>query len=119
MSEDETAPSIDSALERIIDKALPKLEDLVENGGVTTTPFTCNGCGRQHQVTHRVSNTKDLGALVGTLTTARAKLKEKEDPTSAKAIKYQVDLGELSSAALAERIVLLEEQLAVSVEEGI
>lgn len=59
---------------------------------------------------------KDLGSLVGTLTTARSKLREKDDPASARAVKIGVDLAELSNAEIAERIVALEEQLGAVTE---
>lgn len=108
---------VDGALESIIAKALPKLTELVESEGEIERSIKCPHCSRSHLHTIKaVGNMKDLGSLVGTLTTARSKLREKDDPASARAVKIGVDLAELSNAEIAERIVALEEQLGAVTE---
>lgn len=120
MSEDEGTPSVEQTreeIEALLSTVVAELKAQV-GGKSKATRIKCPQCGADSTHEIKVADTDMLVKALSALSAAAPRLKDKEDVSSAKAVKLNADLAELDSAALAERIILLEEALAVSVTEG-
>lgn len=100
-------------IEALLAVAVDKLGDVVNSGGKETTKsLQCPNCARWSEHKIKIADPKDLVSIVSTLSQAAPRLKSKDDAATARAIKMQADLSELSNSELAERIARLEELIA-------